>query len=163
MKIGIISDTHDHQGNVVRAVEVFNEHKVGCVLHAGDMTSADTAGKFAAVDGAEFVAVFGNCDSDRVQLQRIIENFGGEIYDPSYDGQVDGKAVFMAHRPDMVSGAIGSGKYDLVVYGHTHQYEVHRDGETLIVNPGSAMSRVVGKASVVVMELDDMSCEKIIL
>ena len=112
MKIGIISDTHDHQGNVARAVEVFNEHKVGCVLHAGDITSANTAGRFAGVEGAEFVAVFGNCDGDKAYLQRAIESFGGEIYDPSYDGHVDGKRVFLAHRPDVASSAFGKGEYD---------------------------------------------------
>ena len=37
MKIGIISDTHDHHSNVIKAIRIFNERRVKYVLHAGDI------------------------------------------------------------------------------------------------------------------------------
>ena len=163
MKIGIISDTHNHRANVIKAIKVFNERKVSYVLHSGDMMSASICGEFAAVYGAKFIGVFGNCDSERVLMRSTIESFGGEIYDPSYDGQIDDKRVFMTHRPDVLASVVESGKYDLVVYGHTHQQDIHRAGETLVVNPGRARSRLMGKGSVVIVELDDMSYEAVVL
>ena len=39
MKIGIISDSHDHVDNIRRAVSVFREASVELVIHAGDIVS----------------------------------------------------------------------------------------------------------------------------
>ncbi len=161
MKVGIISDTHNNRGNILKAISIFNEQKAGWVLHAGDMASAAMAGEFAALEGAKLIYVSGNCDIDRVMMQRTIEDLGGEYYDPSYDGEIEGKRIFMTHKPDVMEAAAGSGKYDLVVFGHTHKRDVHKVGETLVVNPGKARSGLLGESSVVVVELDDMSYEVI--
>ena len=163
MKIGIISDTHNNRVNVLKAISIFNEQKVGWVLHAGDMASAETAGEFAALEGAKLIYVSGNCDIDRDLMQRTIEELGGEYYDPSYEGEIDGKRVFMTHKPDVMEAAAGSGKYELVVSGHTHKRDIHKAGESLVVNPGKARSRLIGESSVVVVELDDMSYEVFVL
>ena len=37
MKIGIITDSHDHRANLRKAVEIFNNANVDKVLHAGDL------------------------------------------------------------------------------------------------------------------------------
>lgn len=161
MKIGIISDTHNNRGNVLKAISIFNEQKVSWVLHAGDMYSAETAGEFSALDGAKLIYVSGNCDIDRVMLRKTIEDLGGEFYDPSYNGEIEGKRIFMTHKPDVMAAAAGSGRYELVVFGHTHKRDIHKVGETLVVNPGKARSGLLGESSVVVVELDDMSYEVI--
>ncbi|MHC4738033.1 MAG: metallophosphoesterase [Planctomycetota bacterium] len=161
MKLGIISDTHNNRGNVLKAIRIFNEQKAGWVLHAGDMASAGTAGEFAALEDAKLIYVSGNCDIDRALMQRTIEELGGEYYDPSYDGEIEGKRIFMTHKPDVMLSAAGSGRYELVVSGHTHKRDIHKVGETLVVNPGKARSRLIGESSVVVVEMDDMSYEVI--
>jgi len=92
-------------------------------------------------------------------MQRTIENLGGEYYEPSYDGEIEGKRVFMTHKPDIMEAAAGSGRYELVISGHTHKRAIHKVGETLVVNPGKARSGLIGESSVVVVELDDMSYE----
>ena len=56
MKIGILSDTHDAHENVLKAIKIFNEHKVSYVFHAGDMVSPFTARAFADVAPAKFIA-----------------------------------------------------------------------------------------------------------
>jgi len=159
MKIGIISDTHNNRGNILKAISIFNEQKVGLVLHAGDMASAATAGEFAALDGAKLIYVSGNCDIDRSLMQRTIEELGGEYYDPSYDGEIEGRRIYMTHKPDVMEAAAGSGRYELVISGHTHKRAIQRVGKTLVVNPGKARSGLIGESSVVVVELDDMSYE----
>jgi hypothetical protein len=157
MKIGIISDTHDHHTNVIKAVKIFNEMQVKFVLHAGDIVSPFTAKAFTDLKDAKFIAVFGNCDGEKILLKSAVEGFGGEIYDNVYNSQVAGRKIFMIHRPDAIEEVAASSKYDLVIYGHTHRQDIRTVGETLIINPGEATDWLTGHSSVVIVELDDMS------
>jgi len=163
MKIGIISDTHDAHRNVLRAIEIFNEHKVEYVFHAGDMVSPFTAKAFADVVGAKFIAVFGNCDGERVFMKETVAGFAGELHNHTYTGKISGRSIFMTHRDDVIEAMATSGKYDLVIYGHTHKQDIRKVGDTLVINPGEATDWITGKSSVVVLDLDDMSVENISL
>ena len=162
MKIGIISDTHDGLANAAMAAQVFGYRKVSYILHAGDIESADTAQAFAGINGAKFIAVFGNCDNERLHLAEAITSFGGEIHE-TYDGQIDGKRIFMAHKPELAQNAVESGQFDLVIHGHTHQLKIERTGRTLIVNPGTARRWQMGNPHVVIVELGDMAAEAVAL
>jgi putative phosphoesterase len=157
MKIGIIADTHDHHRNVLKAIEIFRKHAVEAVLHAGDIVSADTARLFSQLTGARFIAVFGNCDSNRGITRAAIEGFGGEIHDGIYEGRLHGKSVHMAHFPHAVQQAAESGQYDLIVYGHTHHDDIRQIGKTLIVNPGEATDSRTGFGQVVILDAADLS------
>jgi putative phosphoesterase len=156
MRIGIVSDTHDDQRNVRRAIEVFREHSVECVLHAGDVTGPATISIFAEMPGCRVIAVGGNCDSERRSLRTAVEAIGGEMHDRVYTGHLDNRAVYMTHIPLGLEPVIRSGEYDLVVYGHTHQQDIRRIGKTLVVNPGAARNWM-GNAEVVIVDLSDMS------
>jgi len=156
MRIGIVSDTHDHQRNVHQAVEIFKTHNVEGVLHAGDVTSPSTISLFAEIPGCRIIAVYGNCDTERLSLRAAVEAIGGEMHDRVYTGHLDGRAICMTHIPHGIEPVIRSGEYDLVVYGHTHQQEIRRIGKTLIVNPGAARNWM-GHAEVVIVDLVDMT------
>jgi putative phosphoesterase len=161
MKIGIISDTHDHHQNVLKAIEIFNASAVEFVLHAGDMVSPFTARAFGKVKGAKLFTVFGNCDGEKQYLKTTIEQIGGENYGKIYKNQIAGKKIFMTHKPDNIDRAIGSGEYDLVIYGHTHKQDIRKAGQTLVINPGEATDWITGESFVVVLDLDNMSYESI--
>ncbi len=161
MKIGIISDTHDHHQNVLKAIEVFNASRVEYILHAGDMVSPFTARAFAEVKEAKLIAVFGNCDGEKQYLKSTIEEIGGENYGQVYKGQIAGKKVFMKHKSHSVDEAISSGSYDLVIYGHTHKQDIRKVEKTLIINPGEATDWITGESFVVVLDLEDMSYESV--
>lgn len=163
MKIGIISDTHDHHDNTLKAVEVFNDRGVRHVLHAGDIVAPFTAKAFADVTGAEFIAVFGNNEGEKLLLKEVIEDFGGMIYEPAYRGSIGGRRIFMSHWPAIAEDVAAGGKYDLVIYGHTHEKDVHRVGRTLVINPGEVTDWLTGRSSVVVLETEDMSVEEVSL
>ena len=163
MKIGIISDSHDAHRQVLKAVEIFNQKKVNYILHAGDIVSPFTAKAFAKVEGAKFIAVFGNCDGEKLLLKQAIEDFGGEIYERTYTGQIDRKRIFMIHVPTMLDEVIDSGHYDLVIYGHTHKQDIRKAGSTLVINPGESTDWITGTAFVVILDLDDMNCEPVSL
>lgn len=161
MKIAIISDTHDHHQNVLKAIEIFNASAVQYILHAGDMVSPFTAKAFGNVKGAKLINVFGNCDGEKEYLKTTIEQIGGENFEKVYKGQIAGRKIFMTHKPDNIDRAIESGEYDLVIYGHTHKQDIRRAGQTLIINPGETTDWITGESFVVVLDLDDMSYESI--
>ena len=160
MKIGIISDTHDHHQNVLKAIEIFNTLGVEYVFHAGDMVSPFTAKAFAEVKGAKLIAVFGNCDGEKRYLKSTIEEIGGEHYGQIYKGQIADKRIFMTHKHSNLEQGDGS-KYDLVIYGHTHKQDIRKVEQTLIINPGEATDWITGESFVVVLELDNMGYESI--
>ncbi len=161
VNIGIISDTHDHHANVLQAIELFNERKVQAVLHGGDIVSPFTAKEFGRLNQAQFIAVFGNNEGERVMVRQVVEGFGGEIHDYCYKGKLAGKRVFMTHTPHYVDDAVESGRYDLVVYGHTHNQDIRQLGHTLIVNPGEATDWLTGTGHIVILDLSTMDYEVI--
>ena len=159
MKIGIISDTHDAHENICKVVEILNNRKVDFVLHAGDIISPFAAKAFAEVDGAEFIAVFGNSEGEKLFVKDVIEEFGGQIHEYAYKGTIGGRKIFMTHVPTAIEEVIASGNYDLVVYGHTHKQDIRKVGETLVVNPGEATNWLTGSSALVVVESNDLSYE----
>ena len=36
MKLSVISDTHDHKDNILKAVSIMNERNVDALIHCGD-------------------------------------------------------------------------------------------------------------------------------
>ena len=159
MKAGIITDSHDHHANVLKAIQIFNERRVKYVFHAGDIVAPFTAKKFAEVQGAKFIAVFGNNDGERVNLRATIAGFGGEISDYAFEGTVEGKKIFMTHSQHYIEDAAKSQEHDLVIYGHTHKEDIRRVGRTLIMNPGESTDWLTGRAQVVILELDSLEYE----
>jgi hypothetical protein len=162
MKIGIISDTHDVHRNALKAAEIFAARKVNYIFHAGDIVSGYIAEILAGVEGAKFIGVFGNCDTERAELTSATGIYEGQIHDV-FSGEIGGRRIFIKHKVESPEEIAADGKYDLVIYGHTHRKDIHRIGGTLIVNPGTARHWLMGKSEVVVVELDDMSTEEISL
>ena len=160
MKIGIISDTHDHHVNVLKAVEIFKNENVQYILHAGDIVSQYTAKAFGDVKNAKFIAVFGNNDGEKVMLKSIIEGFGGEIHRDPYHGKIADKQVFLTHKPGLVNDAAASGNYDIIIYGHTHFKDIRTIGKTLIINPGEATDWVCGKGNLVILDTDSLEIKE---
>ena len=154
MKIGILSDSHDHLGRIACAVELFNEEKVGLVLHAGDFVSPTTARELGSLK-APFVGVFGNNDGDRLFLTKT---FGaiGTLHAGPHELLIEGRRAVLLHEPRCLDALIQSGAYDLVVYGHTHAIDV-RAGKTLVVNPGECGGWLSGRATVALVETEDLS------
>jgi len=161
MKIGIVSDSHDHHVNVLKAVDIFNDEKVDYILHAGDIISPIAAEAFSKVKNSQFIAVFGNCDGEKLFLRSTIEAFGGQIHDQPYIGQIEGKKIFMTHTPGALDAVIDSGRYDLVIYGHTHKQDIREVGTSLVINPGELTDWVTGKSDLVILQLDNMSWKNI--
>jgi len=157
MFIGIISDTHDNLPVIRRAVEVFNERKVGHVIHAGDFTSPFTfrALKHLACD---FTGIYGNNDGERVLLQKLSH---ARIFTQPYILELANRKIVIMHEHQVVDALADSGHFDLVIYGHTHEPDIRKRGNTLIVNPGELSGWLHGTSTIAVADLATLSAELI--
>ncbi|MBF0214505.1 MAG: YfcE family phosphodiesterase [Magnetococcales bacterium] len=138
MKIGIVSDSHDHLEHLARALTWFRERGVSRILHAGDMVCPAT---ILRMSGFDVAGVYGNNDGERAGLQRAFAAIGGrlegdflELDAPGGLGRI---ALYHGTSGRIRDSLIGSGAYRVVITGHTHKPVNRQEGDTLVLNPGS--------------------------
>ena len=157
MKIALISDTHDHLERLAQALDVFAQASAQALIHAGDITSAATAQKLSTFDGP-IHAVFGNVDNDRQGLTRVLKS----IAVPPVSFELDGRRFVLAHDRSQIPDELLS-QADVAVVGHTHDPEHTRHNGTLIINPGECCGRATGKATIALLDSQNLSLEEITL
>lgn len=155
MKIGVISDTHDHLGNCRRACQAFAAEGIRTVLHAGDIIAPFTVAPFDQAR-IRLVAVFGNNDGEKLFLKERFGEMGFELHHGPHRLELDGRRICLMHEPRCLDSLVKSGDFDLVVYGHTHELAIGEEG-TLVINPGEACGYLSGKATCAVVDLADLS------
>ena len=159
MKIGVISDTHDHLPKLEEAIALLLEREPDLIVHAGDFISPFTARKLAPIKerGIPFLGIFGNNDGERFGLRRIYEPIG-PIHEDPHRFEFDGRRILLTHREPLVDSLARSGDYDVVIYGHTHQIDV-RTTPCLILNPGEACGWLTGRGSVALADMRTLAAE----
>jgi len=155
MLIGIIADTHDNMITLKRAVDYFNARGLQHVIHAGDFTSPFTFRVLKDLRSG-FTGIFGNNDGDRLLLQKRSD---GKIYNQPHLLELDNRKIIVMHEHQIVDALAESGRYDLVIYGHTHVPEIRKIKNTLIINPGEASGWLYGNTTVAVADLSAMTAE----
>ncbi len=151
MRIGLISDTHDNLPLVERAVECFNDARVSRVFHAGDYVAPFVARPLSKL-AMPMTGVFGNNDGEKNGWYRAIKGLG-DLHDGPYETVIGGMTFLLMHEPEGLETLAASGKYDIIVYGHTHLPDERREGKTLIVNPGECGGWLTGRSSVALLDL----------
>jgi len=155
MLIGIMSDTHDNIPLVKKAIEIFNEKRVGYVIHAGDYTSPFTLKLFKELQ-CKYIGIFGNNDGDKLLL---LESAEGNIRNQPYIFTLRDRKIVVMHEHHVVDALADSGHFDLVIYGHTHKADVRKVKNTLVVNPGEVSTYLYGKATVALVDLEKLEAE----
>ena len=161
MIIGVMSDSHDHLGNISKAVAAFTDRKIGALIHAGDLCSPFV---FRELDRLRsfcpaMYAVFGNNDGDRVLLTEKGRGFC-TFRDGAMTLELGGRRIAVMHYPDVAESLYRSGDFDLVVYGHSHEARLDSGGRVLL-NPGSCAGYLADGAGVAVVDLDTLQVERI--
>ena len=136
MRLGVVSDTHGHVPHTRAAVERLAEQAVQVVLHCGDIGSTEIVPLFARWP-THFV--FGNVDRNGPALRQAIEAAGQTCHGRLGELTLAGSRIALVHSDDhaLFRRTVACGDYDLVCYGHTHAAEHHRQGRTLVLNPGA--------------------------
>ena len=136
MRVAVIADTHMPRGGrrLPRAC-VERLRASDLILHAGDVVSESVFEELCAL-GPPVRAVHGNMDDaalcERLPETLVVDAGGlrlGMTHDP---GPRAGREERLAARFPGCAAA---------VYGHTHEPQVARLGETWILNPGSPTER----------------------
>nr|WP_302597704.1 metallophosphoesterase family protein [uncultured Cellulosilyticum sp.] len=146
MKVGIISDTH----NILREEVLQRLNECEYILHAGDFCKYEILEQLEEI--APVYGVRGNNDKES-WAERLPINLVIEINDCK---------IGMAHeKKDLPQN---KGDIDLMIYGHSHQYDVYTQENVQYINPGSCgRKRFSLPLSFIIAEIkkDEIVLEKI--
>jgi len=141
MKIGIISDTHDHLIKIKEAVDIFLLHKVDLILHAGDFVAPFSL-RFLNESKIEWFGVFGNNDGEK---EGLLKFSSGRIKNPPFFIEKEGKKIALTHIFQDLDA-------DIVIFGHTHKPQIEEKRGKLLINPGEACGWLFNKSSLVIFD-----------
>ena len=136
-KIGVIADTHSLLRPEI--LEILSECEV--ILHAGDIASPKVVSELKQLKETFFVR--GNADKD----------WADEL-PPETDIDLFGFHIYMVHNKKDIRKDLSNA--DIVIYGHSHKYEVKQEDNILYLNPGSCGPRRFHQpVTMALMLLDD--------
>ena len=144
MLVGIISDTHNNKEISLKAIEYLNSRGTSIILHCGDWHTPSFLETFKETS-IPLKGILGNCDTALEVYKYKLEyewkdlDLKVEIFASPLKLTIAGKRIAIVHGNDneILTSLIESGKFDLVCYGHTHRSLIQKNGNTLIVNPGT--------------------------
>ena len=166
MLIGVISDTHDNVWAVRAAARLFREKGVELVIHLGDIVAPFTLKAFAEEGITRLEAVYGNNCGERVGLNRVAGSLGYRIADWPRTLEAGGRRLLLLHgagpAEDTIAAAealAASGRWDAVLYGHTHRVDNRVVGSTLLLNPGEACGCLTGRRTAALLDTASLRAE----
>ncbi len=135
MLIGIMSDSHGDAAETARAVALLKSRGATKLVHCGDICDLTVLDELA---GHDAVFVWGNCDHLDGSLLRYVDAIGlpRPTVPVTFDVGPRRIAVFHGHERGF-SSAVKSGRFDIIFYGHSHEYADHRENGCRLINPGA--------------------------
>ena len=140
MLLAVMGDSHDNREALKTAVKTAVDKGAKTLFHTGDLISAFMLEILHDFPGRIYL-VKGNNDGDPLAVSRTIpqecpqiKEFGGFII-----VDFDEFRVALTHYPENARAHAIAGDFDMVFYGHTHEYSEKMVGETLLLNPGDIM------------------------
>jgi uncharacterized protein len=165
MLIAILSDIHDNIPKLRAAID--HIRRVDALLCGGDLCSpfiVDELAKFPR----QIHIVFGNNDGDLFRITQKVNaaNRGRspedqiQLHGEFFEGELGGKRIALIHYEQIGKALVRSRQYDLVCYGHTHQFSVEHDptsGAICGLNPGEIFGRVGADSEATFVSFDTKS------
>ena len=158
--LGIISDTHENEEAIKKAVKIFKERNVEFVVHCGDIISPPMLEYFK---GLKMKFVFGNNDGERNGLNKKAQEYGFEEITDEKEFDYKNKKFYVYHgtNTNKLDSAIKSNKYDYCLTGHTHIKRNERIGRTRVINPGALFRIYPCTIALLDVEKDNLEFVKI--
>ncbi|TNE72801.1 YfcE family phosphodiesterase [bacterium] len=159
MKIGILSDTHDHKPNTRAKLDKFKEKGIQHLIHCGDFCSPFMIALFS---GFKVDAVFGNNDGDIFLLQKKAEENGVCLRGGFAELHINGKKIAVYHGTyeGITNALVHSGLYDVVLSGHIHIVVNKKIGNTLHLNAGTTHG-FEAESTAMILDLETLLVELI--
>ena len=134
--LGIISDTHENEEAIKKAVKIFKEKNIEFGVHCGDIISPPMLEHFK---GLKMKFVFGNNDGEKNGLIAKCREFGFDEIKDELEFDHKGKKFYVYHgtKREKLENAVKSNKYDYMLTGHTHIKRDEKIRKTRVINPGA--------------------------
>jgi len=155
MLIGVISDTHDHLDNVNKAIEIFRREGVKLIVHCGDIIAPFCLDLFNE-SKIEWTGVLGNNDGE---VEILLKRADGRLTKEPKEIELEGRKILIKHFHHFTEELARSGKYHIILYGHTHYTDIKRIDNTLVVNPGEACGWITGKPTVALVDIQKLEAK----
>ena len=154
----VMSDTHDNLESLKKIKEVVMKLNISNIIHLGDYTSPFTLTEVLNIDGVEFTGILGNNDGDKVKLKEL---GGNRINEQPLELRIGSYNAIAIHgfkdtnlTRRMVYALAKSGYYNVVLYGHTHEYDLRVSNNALIMNPGTLAGYLSNHKSYGIIDLN---------
>ena len=137
MRIAIISDIHDHLLNLTVAMDAIAGSDA--LICCGDLCSPFVIDELARFE-REIHIVFGNNDADLFRITAKAAKLPNlHIHGEFFEATLGSKRVAANHFDYIARPLAKSGGFDVVCFGHNHEFEISRNGACLLINPGPIM------------------------
>jgi uncharacterized protein len=137
MRIAILSDIHDNLWNLAAAINAVQD--TDALICCGDLCSPfviDELAKFTR----DIHIVFGNNDADLYRItSKAVKKPNCHVHGELFQATLDGRRFAVNHFDYLARPMSKSGDYDVVCFGHNHEFEIGREGACLLINPGPVM------------------------
>jgi len=161
MKIAVMSDSHDNCTALASALAIAAKRGARHIIHLGDLISPFTARVFAAHYGGPLTILFGNNDGDRVALVEKFTPLGAQFHHPPATLTIDGLTIAAMHEPLFPESLAATGRFQVIMWGHTHQLEIKTCEGVLAFNPGEIHGFLSGRKTFVLLETETLETEVI--
>jgi hypothetical protein len=137
MRIAILSDIHDNLKNLAAAISAVGDSDA--LLCCGDLCSPFVIDELAKFSRNVHI-VFGNNDGDLFRIAvKAARKPNIHLHGELFQAEFDSKHFAMNHFDYLARPLAKSGDYDVVCFGHNHEFEVTNSGTCLLINPGPIM------------------------
>lgn len=168
MLIAVISDSHDNISGIHWAVEIIRNVGAEAIIHLGDVVAPFTLNELRNLDLKIKHLVLGNNDGEKIIMKRVCDRLGFTLHEGISEIEIDNRLLFVFHgfgdaeftRKFAIKMA-ETGKYDAVLYGHTHYAFCEKIGNSMVINPGELHGWISGIQSVLILDTFDMTTRSI--
>ncbi len=154
MKIAILSDTHNHQGNIQKAVSLIHKIEPAGLIFCGDANTLESIQWFCEYP---LIYTYGNCDELTGEIKSFLMALKNNSYAGNfYEGKLIGKMIGVTHGhlAGVLDDMGNSSKFDYIFTGHTHLRMDNRVGNTRVINPGALGGLQKESRSFAILDLD---------
>jgi len=143
IKLAILSDSHRKPKLTKEAIDMLKSKGAKYIIHAGDLEIVENL-DILKKSNLTYTSVFGNNDYNLIQYQNDYN-----INQEPYYFKIEENSFKLMHIPMYLTPDT-----DIIISGHTHQFEHSYKNNTLYLNPGEICARNKNKTECVLLTID---------
>jgi len=148
MRVGIVSDSHDHLDRLGQALSLLAREGAEALIHPGDFVAPFAMKRLLTFAGPIY-ATFGNNDGEREGLRKLLPT----LQDGPLFVELGSRTILVHHFIDWCDPSDVE-RADIVVTGHTHEVTNRTVGGKLFLNPGECCGWVTGRSTVALLDTE---------